>query len=73
MYRIITAAECAADYNLYGEYYDTGATTTRKEFDAQPFAKKWLEVAECFADNSRGTEDEARANAELAEAREAQE
>ena len=73
MDRIITAADCANDHSLYGEYYDTGATTTREEFDAQPFSQKWLEIANCFADNSRGTEDEARANAELAEAREAQE
>lgn len=65
----ITAADCANDYSLFGEYYDTSATTTREEFDAQPFAQKWLEIAECFADNSRGTEDEARANAELIEAR----
>lgn len=68
----ITAADCANDFGLYGEYYDTSATTTREEFDAQPFAQKWLEIAECFADNARYTEDGAAANAELAEARAAQ-
>ena len=65
----ITAADCANYYALFCEFYDTGATTTRDEFEAMSFEQKWLEIAECFADNSRGTDDEARANAELDKAR----
>ncbi len=68
----ITAAECASNYSLFGEYYDTGATTTQEEFDATPYARRWLDVAECFAANAIGTDDESRAAAELEEARAAQ-
>jgi len=67
----ITAADCASDYALFCEFYDTGATTTRDEFDAMSYGQKWLEIAECFADNSRGTDDESRANAELSAAQHA--
>ena len=43
-----TYAEIAADFNLWGEYVDTSALTTREEFDAQTIAEKIEFITKCF-------------------------